>query len=68
MRAYQVKAILEDGTDAVRFAGSHGDASKARMALVEMHGVKKMSVTIDEGEIPTDKAGLLAFLNTLMGA
>ena len=75
MRAYKVSCVVVtaqdgangDGTNnVVRFAGVQTDASAARRALVETYGVAFKSVTIEEVEVPTDKAGLLSFLNELV--
>ncbi len=69
-RAYKVSAALpkEDGTTVpvVKFAGSQGDASKIRIAWRADNkklGLKKDDVTIEAIELPTDKAGLIAWLN-----
>lgn len=67
MRAYKVSMSLE-GAEITGFAGTQKDATTARQTLVDKYGVKKSSVTIEDVDIPTDKTGLLDFLNTLVGA
>jgi len=59
-RAYKIS-----GFGFTRFAGSQGDATKARMALSDEHGLKKLSIEIEEVDIPTSKTELLPFLNEL---
>ena len=70
MRAYRIEVphSIEDKPAVVRFAGTQADATAARMALFdEWRGqVKKSDITIKEVEVPTDKAGLVAFLNALV--
>lgn len=73
MRAYKVSATVEECSDdgrphvVTKFAGTQADARTARQAIVDEHGVKKKDVALDEIEIPTDKAGLLGFVNNLVG-
>ena len=59
-RAYKVH-----GFGFVRFAGSQGEATKTRAALAEQYGLKKLSIEIEEVDVPTSKAELLPFLNEL---
>lgn len=59
-RAYKIH-----GFGFTRFAGSQGDATKARMALAEQRGLKKLGIEISEVDIPTSKTELLPFLNNL---
>ena len=63
MRAYKV--TLNDSTT---YAGSMADAKQAQFAQRNDAGLPKLSHTgkIEEVEIPTDKAGLLAFVNGLI--
>ena len=67
MRAYEVYVVV-DGKTIKGYAGTQGEAKTARQTLVDNHGVKKSSVSITDVDIPTDKAGLLAFVNKLVGA
>lgn len=67
MRAYKVTGL--GGGPRVAFAGSQGDASKARRAMAEKYNLRPQAeVTVEEVEIPTSKVDLLAFLNSLVGA
>lgn len=59
MRAYQVK--VKGATK--RWAGSMAECREAKKDLA-VGDVKASSVTYEETEVPTDKAGLLEFLNT----
>lgn len=61
MRAYKVQTP----SGAVRYAGTQAEAKKLRNDLAEEHDLKKAHVEVEEVEIPTDKAGLLAFVNLL---
>lgn len=45
-----------------RFVGTQSDASKTRVAL-KKDGMTAIST--DDAEVPTDKAGLIAYLNKL---
>jgi hypothetical protein len=47
----------------VRWAGSMADAREAKKLMMEDFELKRHQVDIDEIDVPTDKAGLLAFLN-----
>ena len=49
-----------------RFAGSMDGARAARRTLWESDGGRKMDIAIAEVEVPTNKEGLIAFLNELM--
>lgn len=66
MRLYRV-SLPTEGKLIQGFAGSQADASKARQTLVDKFNVKKSLVTIEEVDVPTNKAGLLDYLNTLVG-
>lgn len=58
MRAYRIGA-----PSAFRFAGSQSDASKQKTELMETFSLKRTQVSVEEIEVPTDKVGLLEFLN-----
>lgn len=65
MKLYQTKGTLDiDGVPTVRtqWTGTLSDASKNRVAFKKAD-MKK--VDTDEVEVPTNKPGLLAFLNAL---
>jgi hypothetical protein len=51
-----------------RFAASHGDAVQVRKDMAEETGIGKLSITIAPVDVPTDKKGLIAFLNGLPSA
>ena len=65
MRAYRVSHVTGDHPARVYYAGSQAEASALRNRLVEECCVKRSQTVAEEVEIPTDKAGLLAFLNAL---
>jgi hypothetical protein len=48
------------------FGGSMSEAISYRKSIMNAWKVKRETVTIEEIDIPTDKAGLLAFLNKLL--
>ncbi len=68
MKVYKVK-VAEDAhlevVPRVAWVGTQADSKKARRELAEAHGFGPLSklVTIEEVDVPTDKQGLLSFLN-----
>ena len=58
MRAYQVKVHGKTK----QWAGSMAECREAKKALA-VGDVKTSAVTYEETDVPTDKAGLLEFLN-----
>jgi len=60
MRCYLVKT---DG--AKRYGSTNADAKDKRTELMAVLGVKKKDITIEQVEVPADKAGLLEFINGL---
>lgn len=74
MRAYLVTATIPaaKGSDdePVKFseyAGKQADAAAIKKSVFETHrdaGLKRSSIEVDEVEIPTDKAGLIAWINS----
>lgn len=62
----------EDRTELAHreFAGSQADARKARIAeeanYKDMKPKDRPVVTVTDVEVPTDKAGLIAYLNELV--
>lgn len=70
MRLYKVTCDVQEGfgVDVTyqTFAGTQADAAKARRALMAEHGVRFQDTTSDEVDVPTDKAGLLAFIDELV--
>lgn len=66
-RIYRTRLDTEDAAEvpavSVIYSGSQGDAAKARRQLMETHGVKMKDVEIEELDVPTDKRGLIDWLN-----
>jgi sensor domain CHASE-containing protein len=62
MKLYKTLAVV-NGTTHIRWTGTQSDSKKARMELADQHELKKSDVEIEEVEIPTNKPGLLEFLN-----
>lgn len=68
MKLYKITAKntggLNDTPDSeTHWVGSLAEASGKRKQLVS-EGFKRADLTTDEVEVPTDKKGLLGFLNT----
>lgn len=63
MRFYLIHAKNSDAEKSV-FVVSQADAASARKELVG-EGFKRADVTTTEVDVPTDKAGLLNFLNLM---
>lgn len=61
----------EDVDDMTQFAGSQADARKARIELEtpfkHLKPKDRPEVTVEEVEVPTDKKGLIEYLNGLVG-
>jgi hypothetical protein len=62
-KAYLVTASDTEGVVAKRYAGTAALAKATRNELIEKLGAKKSDVTIEDCDIPSDKNGLLAFIN-----
>lgn len=62
MRLYEVKYENKDGQVVRRFASSDGEASKLSTKL-KADGEAKAKPVREQIEIPTDKVGLLDWLN-----
>lgn len=73
MKLYLITAhvdVSEDGTkfdDRAIWAGSQTDAAAARKELIA-RGAKRKDLKTSEVEVPTNKEGLISFLNTLSTA
>jgi len=76
MKLYKVTRPIhelndEDFDGVVQFAGTQADARKVRIdfeAPFKFFKPKdRPEVTVEEVDVPTDKAGLLAYLNHLVG-
>lgn len=70
MRAYIVTADIPTGegdtTPTRKFAGSQSEAAGVKRDWFEEHkanGLKRGSIEISETEIPTNKAGLIPWIN-----
>ena len=66
MKPYQIIAIRSTDSEApdseIHWVGSQADAAKKRKELVSS-GFKRAEIETVEVDVPTDKAGLLAWLN-----
>lgn len=62
MNLYKQTAVVKDGRIVTQWAGSQGDASKQRSAWTK-EGVKRVDITTEIVDVPTNKAGLIEFLN-----
>lgn len=65
MKLYRISAQSAEGADQpVVWVGTQSDAGKARKTFVE-GGFKRAEITTEEVDVPTNKEGLIAFLNSL---
>lgn len=62
LKLYRTQAVEKDGTTHYTWQGTQADASKARAAQKEAYG-NGITVDTDDIDVPTDKPGLLAWLN-----
>lgn len=63
MKTYLITAVTGDGADIrSQYVGTQADAAKLRSELVK-EGFKRANIMTSEVEVPTDKVGLIAFLN-----
>ena len=71
MKLYKITAPAADDTNKVAFAGTQADARKVRIAFEapfkELKPKERPAVAVEEVDVPTDKAGLLSYLNHLVG-
>ena len=65
MRLYEISGEKTAGMTTRQYVGSQADAGKARK---EMKAAGVTMIETAEIDVPTDKAGLLAFLNKQAGA
>jgi len=66
MRTYLVKPVKSanpDGTIKPQYAGSQSEASQVKKAIQEANGLKRTEVGVEEVDVPTSKAELIAWLN-----
>ena len=70
MKLYKITAPAADDTNKIAFAGSQADARKARIELEAPFKALKPKdrpeVKVIELDVPTDKKGLIEFLNELV--
>ena len=67
MKLYRIVAASEKGADIItRWVGTQSDAAKTRKELVA-DGFKRAELSTEEVDVPTNKEGLIAFLNGLEG-
>ena len=76
MKLYKVTRPIhefndEDVDGVVQFAGSQADARKTRIdfeaPFKSLKPKDRPEVTVEEVDVPTDKKGLIEYLNELMG-
>ena len=60
-----MRCYLVTGPGAKRYAATNADARATLDELVEQLGCKKKDVEIEQAEVPTAKADLLEFINSL---
>jgi len=65
VRLYRVRPLTDEHLSL--WAGSQAEASQKRNALVERLGVTRSKTEAVEVDVPTDKQGLIAFLEGLTG-
>lgn len=65
MKLYRVSFTTEaGGVETAKWVGSQDEAVKQRMAFMDVHGVKRKSISIEQVDVPTTKAELIEWLNT----
>lgn len=71
MRCHLVTAVINsgDGTKALKkYVATSSDASETKREWQDFYGLKRGQVQSEMVEVPVDKAGLLDFINDLVGA
>jgi hypothetical protein len=63
MRLYKLTIVAGEETIRTHWVGSQGDAAKVRKGWVSDEGFKRTQIRTEEVDVPTNKEGLLAFLN-----
>lgn len=75
MKLYKITRLArtfpnDEHTALVEFAGTQADARKVRIAFEapfkELKPKERPDVAVEEVDVPTDKAGLLSYLNRLV--
>lgn len=64
MKLYRISATQDAEVKEVVWVGSQSDAAKARKELIE-DGFKRAELLTEDIDVPTNKEGLLDFLNGL---
>ena len=64
MKLYRVSANAD--VQKIVWVGTQSDAAKARKEFIA-NGFKRAELNTEEVDVPTDKEGLIAFLNVLEG-
>lgn len=63
MKLYKTTVVNEaDSWQGISWQGTQADAASVRKKAMD-DGAKRKDVTTEDVEVPTDKAGLLAWLN-----
>lgn len=66
MKLYLIEAVTDDGQDTLsKYVGSQAAAAAYRKELGD-NGFKRKNITTNEIELPTNKEGLIAYLNDLV--
>lgn len=65
MRLYKTTATRDGDVRQTLWAGSQAAAAADRKSLVSDAGFKRNEVNTEEVEVPTNKTGLIQFLNGL---
>lgn len=63
MNLYKVVAKKKDEPAVIKWVGSQSEASSTRRELVEA-GFKRVEIETETVSVPTDKLGLIGFLNS----
>jgi len=72
MKLHLVTVPAEANTNTPRvFCGTGAEATATRMTIYEEirdQGFRKADILIEPVDVPTDKSGLIDYLNTLLGS
>lgn len=66
MKLYRISAYEGAAGEAavVQWVGTQADMKRVRKELIEDQGFAAQNVETDDVDVPTDKPGLIAFLNS----
>lgn len=73
MRLYKITATVDHPTDddtrlrVTKYVGTQSEAAATRKEFMS-RGASRQGTDTFEVDVPTDKAGLMAFLNEMVGA